>query len=73
MKGSIAMKNNFDSKTSNSTEDNTSLSNCHHTGSKKDTTASATVSETNSDQDSANSKYVADSDNRERRDGPGGN
>lgn len=66
------MKNNYDSKTGNDTADNTSFSNCHRTSGKKDT-SSATVSETNSDQDSANSKYVVEDDNRERRDGPGGN
>lgn len=43
--------------------------NCHH----GDKNQSAKISETNSDQDSANSKYVVKKDNRERRDGPGGN
>lgn len=31
------------------------------------------VSETNSDEDSSTSKYVIQNDDRERRDGPGGN
>lgn len=67
------MKNKYDSEANNNNEDRTTYSNCHRTNSKKDITASATVSETNSDQDSANSKYVVENDDRERRDGPGGN
>lgn len=35
--------------------------------------SSAQVSETNSEQDSSTSKYVVQQDNRERKDGPGGN
>ena len=35
--------------------------------------SSAQVSETNSDQDSSTSKYTVQQDNRERKDGPGGN
>ena len=66
------MKNKYDSKTNDSREDNTTFSNCHRNKNKNETTASATVSETNSDQDSANAKYVVENDDRERRDGPGG-
>lgn len=43
--------------------------NCHRGGKNQ----SAKISETNSHEDSANSKYVVRKDNRERRDGPGGN
>jgi len=67
------MKNDYASKMSNTVENDTSFSNCHRTGKSKNTTSSAAVSETDSDQDSANSKYVVENDNRERRDGPGGN
>lgn len=44
------------------------FSDCHR--SKNQTSQ---VSETNSDEDSSTSKYVVQNDNRERRDGPGGN
>lgn len=47
-----------------------SFSNCHRQQKDK---RSAQVSETNSDQDSSTSKYVVQNDDRERRDGPGGN
>ena len=67
------MTNNYNSKKNASTEEETAFSNCHRTGDKKATTSSAVASETDSDQDSANSKYVVTKDDRERRDGPGGN
>lgn len=35
--------------------------------------SSAQISETNSEQDSSTSKYTVQQDNRERKDGPGGN
>ena len=47
-----------------------SFSNCHR---NKNKNQSAQVSETDSDQDSSNAKYVVEDDNRERKDGPGGN
>lgn len=56
-------------KTSNNYEPADTYQNCHRGGKKQ----SAKISESNSDQDSANSKYVVRKDNRERRDGPGGN
>lgn len=56
-------------KTSNDYEPADTYQNCHR-GEKKQ---SANISESNSDQDSANSKYVVRKDDRERRDGPGGN
>lgn len=34
---------------------------------------SAQISETNSEQDSSTSKYTAQNDTRQRKDGPGGN
>lgn len=47
-----------------------SFSNKNQTSKKN---SSAQVSETNSEQDSSTSKYVVQQDNRERKDGPGGN
>lgn len=47
----------------------TAVSNCHRRGGKKNTSEQA---DTMPDQDSANSKYVVENDDRERRDGPGG-
>lgn len=55
------------SKTSNQNLTDT-FSDCHR--SKNQTSQ---VSETNSDEYSSTSKYVVQNDNRERRDGPGGN
>lgn len=45
------------------------VSNCHRRGGRKNTSEQA---DTMPDQDSANSKYVVENDDRERRDGPGG-
>lgn len=67
------MENDYLSTTDTNKDVSTSFSNCHRTSSKKNVTSSATISETDSDQDSANSKYVVKNDDRERRDGPGGN
>lgn len=55
-------------QTSNTQTD--SFSNKKQTSKKNN---SAQVSETNSEQDSSTSKYVVQQDNRERKDGPGGN
>ena len=57
-----AMKN----KTTNST-------NCHRTKAKQETTSNVQGVSNSSDQDSSRSKYVEETDNRKRQDGPGGN
>lgn len=67
------MNDNYDSKQNVDTNEQATLSNCHRADMKKNNSTSAAISETDSDQDSANSKYVVTEDNRERRDGPGGN
>ncbi|MCM1158006.1 MAG: hypothetical protein NC300_04690 [Bacteroidales bacterium] len=54
----------------NKNKQNDSFSNCHR---QQKNQQSAQVSETNSDEDSANAKYTVQQDDRERRDGPGGN
>ncbi len=59
-------------------DDITRTENCHRTGSCKSTCNSCMPSnvqgaDDSSDQDSSTSKYVVENDNRERRDGPGGN
>ena len=56
-------------KTANNQQTET-FSDCHRQQKDKRT---AQVSETNSDEDSSTSKYVVQNDDRERRDGPGGN
>lgn len=56
-------KNNF---ADNKQTDN--FSNCH-----RNKNQTSKVSETNSDEDSSTSKYVVQNDDRERKDGPGGN
>lgn len=65
-KEGINMKKN---KQTNNTQMD-SFSNKKQTSKKN---SSAQVSETNSDQDSSTSKYTVQQDNRERKDGPGGN
>lgn len=47
-----------------------SVTNCHRT---KKPSAPASGANDNSDQDSSTTKYVVQDDQRERRDGPGGN
>lgn len=47
-----------------------SVSNCHRT---KKTSVPEAGANDNSDQDSSTTKYVVQDDQRERRDGPGGN
>lgn len=48
--------------------------NCHRTNSKpKPSNSVPDNADTDSEQDSSTSKYVVQHDNRERRDGPGGN
>lgn len=49
--------------------DTLSASNCHRTGKK---TCSCDQADTAPDQDSSTSKYVVEHDDRERKDGPGG-
>lgn len=65
-KEGINMKKN---KQTNNTQMD-SFSNKKQTSKKN---SPAQVSETNSDQDSSTSKYTVQQDNRERKDGPGGN
>lgn len=60
--GVVMKKDNF---TDNKTD---TFSNCH-----RNKNQTSQVSETNSDEDSSTSKYVVQNDDRERRDGPGGN
>lgn len=47
-----------------------SATNCHRT---KKTSITKSGASDNSDQDSSTTKYVVQDDQRERRDGPGGN
>ncbi len=48
-------------------------SNCHRSGAKQETTQNVQGASNSSDQDSSRSKYVKETDRRERKDGPGGN
>lgn len=57
----------------NKTEKNVFM-NCHRTGIKpKQANSVPDDADTDSEQDSSTSKYVVQHDNRERKDGPGGN
>lgn len=47
--------------------------NCHRTNTKPKQVSVPADADTDSEQDSSTSKYVVQQDNRERRDGPGGN
>lgn len=68
-------KSSFSTNTDNYFENtqNTAFSNCHRTGKKHIEKPASKAEETDSDQDSTNSKYLVEDDNRERKDGPGGN
>lgn len=46
---------------------------CHRTNVKQKPVSVPADADTDSEQDSSTSKYVVHHDNRERRDGPGGN
>lgn len=67
-------KSSFSTKTNNNSGNtqNTAFSNCHRTGKKYTENPASKAKETDSDQDSTNSKYLVEDDNRERKDGPGG-
>lgn len=53
---------------------NESYKNCHRTNTKpKQSAPVPDNADTDSEQDSSTSKYVVQHDNRERKDGPGGN
>lgn len=70
-------KNNTDSYV-HQTENSEKFSNCHRTKYNTDNNADSKSKspndyQTDSDTDSSASKYVVREDNRERRDGPGGN
>lgn len=54
-------------------EEITRSSNCHRTKTKQDIPRNVQGASDDSDQDSARSKYVEETDHRERQDGPGGN
>jgi len=47
-------------------------SNCHRTGKKQNIPHNVQGASDDSDQDSSQSKYVEETDTRERQDGPGG-
>lgn len=47
-------------------------SNCHRTGTKQNIPHNVQGASDDSDQDSSRSKYVEETDTRERQDGPGG-
>ena len=51
----------------------TRSSNCHRTEKKQEFPSNVQGASDDSDQDSSRSKYVEETDYRERQDGPGGN
>ena len=51
----------------------TRSSNCHRTGTKQEAPKNVHGASDSSDQDSSRSKYVNETDRRQRQDGPGGN
>lgn len=55
-------------------DEKNSFKSCHRSNTKPKQVHSVPVdADTDSEQDSSTSKYVVQQDNRERRDGPGGN